>query len=305
MPRVPSYLKLHETGELARRIAAAREILRDCTLCPRCCHVNRLEGEKGVCRVGHLPVVSSFGPHFGEERSLVGRHGSGTIFLTWCNLRCVFCQNFDISHRGEGEEVSVAALGEMMVFLWRQGCHNLNFVTPTHQVPQILEALPHAIAQGVNIPLVYNCGGYEEPATLRLLEGIFDIYMPDFKYGDSATAQRLSGAPHYVETAQAALREMQRQVGPLTLDAGGIAVRGLLVRHLVLPGGLAGTRAVLGFIARELSPDTWVNLMDQYRPCYKAAQYPPLHRRLTPEEFDAALAMAREAGLRRLDGITV
>jgi putative pyruvate formate lyase activating enzyme len=199
----------------------------------------------------------------------------------------------------------VAALAEMMASLWRQGCHNLNFVTPTHQVPQILAALPQAIAQGVNIPLVYNCGGYEAAATLRLLEGIFDIYMPDFKYGDSATAQRLSGAPHYVETAQVALREMQRQVGPLTLDASGIAVRGLLVRHLVLPGGLADTGAVLGFIARELSPDTWVNLMEQYHPCFKAAQYPPLHRRLTREEFDAALVMAHEAGLRRLDGITV
>lgn len=301
----PAYLKLHQTGELARRIEALRGILRDCTLCPRHCHVNRLAGERGVCRVGALPVVASCGPHFGEERALVGRQGSGTIFLTWCNLRCVFCQNYDISQRGEGEEVSLEELAGIMVALWRQGCHNLNFVTPTHQVAQIVAALPLAIAQGVNIPLVYNCGGYEELATLQLLNGLFDIYLPDFKYGDSATALQLSGVPHYVETAGVALREMQRQVGALTLDPRGIAVRGLLVRHLVLPGGLAGTRRVVEFIARELSPDTWVNLMDQYRPCFKAAAHPPLHRRITEEEFAAAVAMAKAAGLRRLDGITV
>jgi len=300
----PSYLRLHETGELARRISAARETLRDCTLCPWQCRVNRLEGKKGVCRVGELPVVSSFGPHFGEERPLVGRHGSGTIFLTWCNLRCVFCQNYDISHLGEGEEVTVARLGEMMVSLWRQGCHNINFVTPTHQVAQILAALPYAVERGMDIPLVYNCGGYEEPATLRLLDGIFDIYMPDFKYGDSETAQRLSGAPRYVETAKEAVREMHRQVGDLVLDERGIAVRGLIVRHLVLPGGLAGTRRVMGFIARELPPDTYVNIMDQYRPCFKAAVHPPLDRRVTVQEFNEAVAIAQEEGLRRLDGIT-
>ncbi|KAF0221559.1 MAG: putative pyruvate formate lyase activating [Geobacteraceae bacterium] len=305
MQALPSYIRLHETGELAMRIDAAWAILRDCTLCPWHCHVNRLEGKLGVCRVGKLPMVSSFGPHFGEERPLVGRHGSGTIFLTWCNLRCVFCQNYDISHLGAGEEVTVEQLGEMMVSLWRQGCHNINFVTPTHQVAQILAALPYAVEQGVNVPLVYNCGGYEEPATLRLLDGIFDIYMPDFKYGDSETAQRLSGAPDYVETAKTALREMHRQVGTLVLDEQGIAVRGLLVRHLVLPEGLAGTRRVMGFIARELTPDTYVNIMDQYRPCFKAGDHPPLNRRITRHEFDEAVAIAQEEGLRRLDGITV
>lgn len=302
MQALPAYIHLHQTGELARRIEAARTILRDCTLCPRHCHVNRLEGEKGVCRVGSLPLVSSYGPHFGEERPLVGRHGSGTIFLTWCNLRCVFCQNYDISHLGAGEELTVAELGEMMVSLWRQGCHNINFVTPTHQVAQILAALPYAVEQGLDVPLVYNCGGYEELATLRLLEGIFDIYMPDFKYGDSEIARCYSDAPHYVETAQAALCEMQRQVGPLMLDERGIAVRGLLIRHLVLPEGLAGTRQVMGFIARELSPDSYVNIMDQYRPCFKAADYPPLNRRITAEEFNEAVAIAREEGLWRLDG---
>ena len=302
---LPSYIRLHETGELARRIDTIWAILRDCTLCPWHCHVNRLDGERGVCRAGKLPVVSSFGPHFGEERPLVGRHGSGTIFLTWCNLKCVFCQNYDISHLGAGNEVEVEQLGEMMVSLWRQRCHNINFVTPTHQIAQILAALPYAIEHGLDVPLVYNCGGYEEVATLRLLDGIFDIYMPDFKYGDSATAQRLSGAPHYVETAKAAFREMHRQVGNLLLDERGIAVRGLLVRHLVLPEGLAGTRMVVEFLSRELSPDTYVNIMDQYRPCYQAVDHPPLNRRITGQEFKEAVAIAQAEGLRRLDGITI
>ncbi|HSH12211.1 MAG TPA: radical SAM protein, partial [Desulfurivibrionaceae bacterium] len=260
MPALPpAYIRLHETGELARRIEAVSAILQDCTLCPRHCHVNRLEGQVGVCRVGRLPLVSSYGPHFGEERPLVGRHGSGTIFLTGCNLRCVFCQNYEISQFGEGREATVAELGEMMLALWRQGCHNLNFVTPTHQVAQILAALPYAIERGLDLPLVYNCGGYEELATLRLLDGIFDIYMPDFKYGDSATAQRLSGVPHYVETAKEALREMHRQVGALQLDERGLAVRGLLVRHLVLPEGLAGhgfhcPRALAGHLCQHHGP---------------------------------------------------
>jgi putative pyruvate formate lyase activating enzyme len=191
----------------------------------------------------------------------------------------------------------------MMLSLWRQGCHNINFVTPSHQAAQIIAALPHAIEGGLDIPLVYNCGGYEEPATLRLLDGIFDIYMPDFKYGDSQTALRFSGIPHYVETVEDALKEMHRQVGDLVIDKRGVAVRGLLIRHLVLPGGLAGTRRVMGFIAREISPDTYVNIMDQYRPCFKAAGYPPLNRRITGSEFEEAVAIAREEGIRRLNGI--
>jgi len=299
---MPSYLRLQRSGELNERIAAVRDILRDCTLCPRHCRVNRFEGERGACRTGMLPVVSCYGPHFGEERPLVGRHGSGTIFLTGCNLRCVFCQNYDISQLDEGREVTTGELAGMMVALWRQGCHNLNFVTPTHQIAQILEALPLAIEQGVNIPLVYNCGGYEELATLRLLEGIFDIYMPDIKYGDNEIAERLSGVPDYVDTAKAALREMHRQVGDLTLAAQGVAVRGLLVRHLVLPEGLAGTRQVMQFIARELSAYTYVNIMDQYRPCYQARKHPPLDRRPTRREFAEAVAMAQQEGLRRLNG---
>ncbi|HKZ15941.1 MAG TPA: radical SAM protein [Geobacteraceae bacterium] len=299
----PGYIRLHKSGELARRVEAAREILADCTLCPWHCHVNRLEGEKGVCRVGALPMVSSYGPHFGEERPLVGLHGSGTIFLSFCNLKCVFCQNYDISHLGEGREVEIGELGEMMLSLWRQGCHNINFVTPSHQAAQILAALPHAVERGLDVPLVYNCGGYEEVATLRLLDGIFDIYMPDFKYGDSATALRFSGSPRYVETAKEALKEMHRQVGDLVMDERGIALRGLLVRHLVLPAGLAGTAEVMDFIAREISPDTYVNIMDQYRPCYKAHEYPPLNRRITAAEFKEAVAIAREKGIHRLDGI--
>ena len=302
-PFEPGYLRLHRSGELAARIATAREILTDCTLCPWHCHVNRPAGEKGVCRVGALPMVSSYGPHFGEERPLVGRHGSGTIFLTYCNLKCIFCQNYDISHLGEGREMAVEELGEMMLSLWRQGCHNINFVTPSHQAAQIIAALPYAIAGGLDVPLVYNCGGYEELATLRLLDGIFDIYLPDFKYGDNATALKLSGTPHYVDTAMAALKEMHRQVGDLVTDEQGIARRGLLVRHLVLPAGLAGTREVMGFIAREISPDTYVNIMDQYRPCYQASA-PPMNRRITPAEFQEAVAIARAEGLRRLDGIS-
>jgi putative pyruvate formate lyase activating enzyme len=299
----PGYTRLQKSGELAKRVEAARQVLADCTLCPWHCHVNRLEGEKGVCRVGALPMVSSYGPHFGEERPLVGLHGSGTIFLSYCNLKCVFCQNYDISHLGEGREVEIEELGEMMLSLRRQGCHNINFVTPSHQVAQILAALQYAVERGLDVPLVYNCGGYEEPATLRLLDGIFDIYMPDFKYGDSATALRFSGAPRYVETAKEALKEMHRQVGELLMDERGIALRGLLVRHLVLPAGLAGTGEVMDFIARKVSPATYVNIMDQYRPCFKAHEYPPLNRRITSAEFDEAVTITRQKGLYRLDGI--
>ncbi len=248
-------------------------------------------------------MISSYGPHFGEERPLVGRNGSGTIFLTFCNLKCVFCQNYDISHLGQGDEVSLSKLGEMMLSLWRQGCHNINFVSPSHQAAQIIAALPYAVERGLNVPLVYNCGGYEEISTLRLLDGIFDIYMPDFKYGDSETAQRLSGVPRYVEKAMDALREMYRQVGDLVLDERGIAVKGMLVRHLVLPGGLAGTRRVMQFIAQEISRSTYVNIMEQYRPCFKAGDFPPLNRRITAAEYNEAVAIAREEGITRLDGM--
>ncbi|HKZ46873.1 MAG TPA: radical SAM protein [Thermodesulfobacteriota bacterium] len=298
----PSYIKLYETGELQKRIDALNMILEDCHLCPRNCRVNRFKGEKGVCRVGSLPMVSSFHAHFGEEKPLVGYYGSGTIFLTYCNLKCLFCQNYDISHLGEGREVSLKELGDMMISLMRQGCHNINFVTPTHQTAQIVSALPYAIERGLGIPLVYNCGGYEFLETIKLLDGIFDIYMPDFKYGSNESAKKLSAAPDYVEITKVAIKEMHKQVGDLKMDKRGIAERGLLIRHLVLPEGLAGTWEVMKFIATEISKNTYINIMDQYRPCYKVFEHPPMNRRITGEEFEEAVRIAREEGLGRLDG---
>ncbi len=301
----PSYIKLHKPGELARRAQMAHDMLRVCCVCPRQCEVNRLEGEKGVCRVGEFPIVSSYHPHFGEERPLVGRFGSGTIFFAYCNLLCVFCQNYDISHLGHGQEVSLIRLAEMMLELQSMGCHNINLVTPTHVVPQILGALPHAIEDGLKIPLVYNTGGYDSVDTLRLLDGVIDIYMPDFKYSDNAVAKKLSGAKDYPEVAKAAIAEMHRQVGDLQLDETGIAQRGLLVRHLVLPEGLAGTRDVMRFLAKEISPHTYVNVMDQYYPCYKAFDHPPMNRRITSEEYKEAVRIATEEGLYRLDSVVM
>ena len=297
----PSHLLPKDQGILQKRIEAIRELLTECRLCPRHCGVNRIQDEKGFCRSGSQPIVSSCNTHFGEERPLVGQRGSGTIFFTYCNLGCVFCQNSDISHLGQGEIHSTSQLAALMLMLQRHGCHNINFVTPTHFVPQILEALPEAIGQGLNLPLVYNCGGYESLETLQLLEGIFDIYMPDFKFVDSEAAGEYCAAPDYPETAKAALKEMHRQVGDLEMDEEGIAHRGLLVRHLVLPHSLAGTRKVVAFLADELSRNTYVNIMDQYRPCYQAYRYSPLNRRISQAEFQEAIRLAREAGLHRLD----
>ncbi len=241
-PPPPLYLQTYQEGRLAAKIAAAAELLLSCEVCPHRCRVDRRHGELGICRTGDQPVVSSFGPHFGEEDPLVGEHGSGTIFFTHCNLFCIFCQNWEISHGGEGTEISVAQLAAIMLQLQAQGCHNINFVTPSHQVPMILAALPAAIEGGLKIPLVYNTGGYDAVETLRLLEGVIDIYMPDFKFWDPKVAAALTNAPDYPEVARAALKEMHRQVGDLALDERGIAYRGLLVRHLVLPEGLAGTK---------------------------------------------------------------
>jgi putative pyruvate formate lyase activating enzyme len=297
----PSHLELHRTGELRRRSEAAQQLLTSCRLCPRECRVRRLEGEAGMCGAGGQAVVSSYGPHFGEEAPLVGSGGSGTIFLAHCNLCCVFCQNFEISRRGDGRTVSPEGLAQMMLDLQRQGCHNINFVTPTHEVPKILQALLLAVDGGLRLPLVYNSGGYESLETLRLLDGVVDIYMPDFKYGDAAMAKRYSGVEDYPEVARAALCEMRRQVGDLTLDARGIATRGVLVRHLVLPNGIAGTAEVVRFLA-DLSKDTYVNIMSQYHPCYLGHEEPLLSRRITRKEFDEALILARDAGLHRLDG---
>ena len=299
----PAYMKLYGNGELFKRIKSLNECLTNCALCPRRCGVDRTKGVLGICRIGSNPVVSAAKAHFGEEPALVGRGGSGTIFMTCCNMKCVFCQNFDISQEGSGEEVASEELSMMMVKLQRQGCHNINFVTPTHQVAQIVEAIPKAVENGLQIPLVYNCGGYEEADTIRLLDGIFDIYMPDFKYGDDETAFALSFAPGYVDSAKAAVLEMHRQVGDLVCDENGIAQRGLIVRHLVLPGGLAGTQEVMRFIAEEVSKDTYVNLMDQYRPSYMAEDFPELARVITREEFAEAIRLAKEAGLRRIQGV--
>ena len=297
----PSYLKTHKDSILQERIETALSILENCRLCPRHCEVNRLEDEVGVCKTGRQAVVSSYNPHFGEEDPLVGRGGSGTIFMTNCNLGCVFCQNYEISHLSQGVPVNAARLTEMMLSLQRRGCHNINFVTPTHMVPQILEALPAAIEEGLQVPLVYNCGGYEEVDTLRLLDGIFDIYMPDFKFWDSETAARFCSAPDYREKACAAVKEMHRQVGDLTLDKEGVAQRGLLIRHLVMPKGLASTREIMRFLANEVSKETYVNVMSQYRPCGEAHEFPELRRSITAEEFRAAVSMAQEEGIHRLD----
>jgi len=274
--------------------------LASCEICARTCGVNRLQDERGYCRSGRLAKVSSFGPHFGEEAALVGRGGSGTIFLTNCNLLCIFCQNYDISHLSEGVEVAPERMAEMMLSLQQRGCHNINLVTPSHFVPQIVEALDIAADRGLRLPLVYNCGGYESVETLELLDGIFDIYMPDAKYASGEVAAQLSDASDYPERMRESIREMHRQVGDLQLDDGGIAVRGLLVRHLVLPDELAGTKDVMAFLA-SLSTNTYVNVMAQYRPCYKAGDVDGIARRITPDEFHEALQTARDAGLTRLD----
>jgi putative pyruvate formate lyase activating enzyme len=246
-------------------------------------------------------MVASYNPHFGEEDPLVGTNGSGTIFFTNCNLLCVFCQNWEISHLGEGSEVDSKTLAGMMLQLQRMGCHNINFVTPTHVVPQILDGLTYAVEGGLDVPLVYNTGGYDAVETLRLLDGIFDIYMPDFKFWDPEMAGRYLKAADYPEKAREAIREMHRQVGDLVLDENGIALRGVLLRHLVMPGGVAGTREIMRFIAGEISPDTYVNIMDQYRPCGNAAKYSPLDRCITHDEFEGALKAAREEGIGRFD----
>ncbi|MGQ9617974.1 MAG: radical SAM protein [Candidatus Aminicenantia bacterium] len=298
---IPSYISLWEKGEFKERVDKAWEILESCTLCPRNCRKNRLKGEKGTCKIGALPYVSSSHPHFGEESPLVGRYGSGTIFLTSCNLLCIYCQNYTISHLMEGEECSFEDLAKMMLSLQKRGCHNINFVTPTHQVPQILKSLEIAIQMGLNVPLVYNSSGYDSVETLRILEGIFDIYMPDLKYADKEPAKKFSSAEDYPEVVKMAIKEMHRQVGDLVIDEDGIALRGLLVRHLVLPNGLAGTKEAMRFIAEEISKNTYINIMDQYYPCYRAFDYREISRRIKGDEFFEALNVAREMGLKRLD----
>ncbi len=286
---------------LKEKIRLAQEMLKNCSLCPRDCHVDRTSGEYGFCRTGDKPVVSSWDKHFGEEAPLSGRNGSGTIFFTHCNLGCIFCQNWTISHNDEGRTVSCEELASIMLRLQAYGCHNINLVTPTHQVPQILGSLEIALKQGLSIPLVYNCGGYESVRTLQILDGVIDMYMPDFKYADSEVAHEYSGVIDYPDRAKAAIKKMHRQVGDLLLSAQGIAMRGLLVRHLVLPEGLAGTGEVVAFLSKEISPHTYINIMDQYHPCFKADSCPPLNRTITHAEYRTALKEAEDAGLDRLD----
>lgn len=298
----PAYLDLQRSGELTERARAASDHLRRCDLCARGCHVNRLLANSGAaCGTGERARVYSCGPHHGEERPLSGRRGSGTIFFSRCNLECGFCQNWQISQRGDGRDVAAEELARMMLDLQGAGCHNVNLVTPSHVVAQILEAVAVAAAEGLRLPLVWNSGGYDSPEALDLLDGVVDIYLPDMKFADSAVARPWLGVADYAEVNRAAVRRMHRQVGDLVLDETGIARRGLLVRHLVLPDNLAGTDRILAFIAEELSPATYLNLMDQYHPCYRAGSTPPLDRRLSRSEFRNVVREARSRGLRRLD----
>ena len=297
----PAYLALERNGELERRAEVLWGMLEACRLCPRACGANRLAGETGVCSSTARLKLHGAAPHFGEEPPLVGRGGSGTIFFSNCNLLCCYCQNWEINHRGDGRYVDEEELADAMLALQSRGCHNINLVTPTHVAPHIVRALRIAIAGGLELPLVYNTGGYDDLEAVRLLDGIVDIYLPDFKYQDGAMAARYSsGAADYPEAAAAVIREMHRQVGRLQLDARGIAQRGLLIRHLVLPNNIAGTDRFVAWVADVLGRDTAVNIMAQYHPEHRAFDYPEIARRLTGEEWRQALAWAREAGLSNL-----
>ena len=300
-PGEPAYIATFKCGLLKKKIQQAGKILKDCNLCPRACRVDRVAGRTGICKTARNAWVSSFNAHFGEEAPLVGNRGSGTIFFTHCNLLCIFCQNYDISHQGVGREVSPARLAEIMLTLQNSGCHNINLVTPSHVVPQFLAALDLAIKADLKLPIVYNSSAYDNLATLRLLDGVIDIYMPDFKFWHSDFAELTCNAPDYPKVARRALREMHRQVGDLVVDKNGIAFRGLLVRHLVMPGRLDETRAIMRFLAREISENTYVNVMPQYRPCGRAFDIRTISAPLSADEYESALQAAREEGLTRLD----
>ena len=299
----PAYLALYHSGELARRVEEAVAMLESCEVCPRHCRVNRLADETKICRIGRYARVASAFPHFGEEDPLRGWRGSGTIFFSGCNLRCVFCQNWDISQYPVGPEMKPEELAQVMLRLQALGCHNINWVTPEHVVPQVLEALLIAIEQGLRLPIVYNTSAYDSMHSLRLLDGVVDIYMPDFKFWSKERARRYLKAPDYPEVARRTIKEMHRQVGVLKMNEQGLARRGVLLRHLVMPGMLDETRAILTWVAQELSPDTYVNIMAQYRPDYQVSQekYPEINRPLTLDEYREALRMAEEVGLWRLD----
>ena len=299
MTFVLPYIELARTGKLAKKLESLTEILRECRLCPRECGVNRLEGQLGYCQAGADLMVSSAFPHFGEEPPLVGQHGSGTIFLTHCNLRCVFCQNYDISHLGRGEPIAPSDMARTMVRLQEMGCHNINLVTPTHYAAQIVAALPLGIEMGLRLPIVYNCSGYESLEILQLLDGIVDIYMPDAKFMEAQYARQFCNAPDYPEVLRVVLKEMHRQVGDLTLNSKGVAERGLLIRHLVMPGGVASSESVLKFIAEEISVHSYVNIMNQYRPEYRADEHRQIDRRTSPKEYLEATQIAKRFQLYR------
>ncbi len=297
----PAYLSLLRSGELPSRVEQAYRRLSACDLCAWECRKNRRAGELGVCRSGERARLASFGAHLGEEAPLRGWRGSGTIFFGRCNLRCQYCQNYDISQCDAGQEVEPEVIAEVMLELQAAGCHNINLVSPSHVVAQILAAVWIAARKGLRLPLVYNTGGYDSLLALKLLDGVIDIYMPDMKYADTQTALRYSRARNYPEVNRAAVKEMHRQVGDLQINQDGLATRGLLVRHLVLPNHLAGTEQIVRFLAEEISPNTYLNLMDQYRPLYHASQYAALNRPITSKEYQEAVELAHRAGLHRLD----
>lgn len=294
--KYPKYLNLTEE-ELDKRVEKAYKLLSFCKVCPHQCKVNRLVGQQGFCRSGKEVIISSYNAHFGEEPPLVGSSGSGTIFFTNCNLRCVYCQNYPISQLGNGNKVTLLELAKIMLELQKRRCHNINLVTPTHFVPQILKSLQLAIKMGLRIPIVYNTSGYESVETLKLLDGVVDIYLPDARYADSKIAKKYSAAPNYFEVMKKALKEMYRQVGELIINKSGVAHSGLIVRHLVLPGGLSGSRKIMRFIAREISPHAYISLMAQYFPAYQASQFPSLSRKINREEYREALQAFKEEGL--------
>jgi putative pyruvate formate lyase activating enzyme len=294
----PSYLRLLESGELTDRIVRLYKILESCELCPRRCKVNRLEGEKGYCRSSKQLVISSYGAHFGEEPEITGRNGSGTIFLAHCNLLCLYCQNYETSHLGLGKEVSIDEAAEVMLRLQGMGCHNINLVTPTHYTPQLVEAISVAATEGLKLPVFWNCSGYESVETIKLLDGVVDIYKPDMKYSESEPAKKYSNAPDYFERCKEAVREMHRQVGDLEVNGRGIAYRGLLIRHLVLPNDVAGSEKILEFV-KNLSKESYINIMAQYRPCGKVYKHEELSRRPTSTEYFRVVDYAKKTVLHR------
>lgn len=296
----PTYIESYKKGDLERKIEIFSKRLELCNLCPRNCKVNRKKGEKGYCKAPSEITISSYFPHFGEEKVLVGKGGSGTIFFTYCNLGCIFCQNYTISHLGIGEIIDTETLATIMIELQNMGCHNINLVTPTHYVPQILEALFYAIPKGLNIPLVYNSSGYESLETLRELDGIIDIYMPDIKFWSPDISLQLANAYDYPEVAKEAVKEMYRQVGNLITDENGIAIRGLIIRHLLLPNGVSSIKEWLEFLKREISTDVFINIMSQYRPLYKAYKYPLINRTISLNEYKEAVNLAKNMGFSRI-----